>query len=396
MNAFQDYEIPRQILSSLDRMAFHEPTETQKRVIPHSLGDKDILACAETGSGKTGAFVIPLVTKLMKDEEAKGLILAPTRELAQQISEFVRNLVRGCPNMRVVLLVGGMDIRKQMNALRKKPRIIVATPGRLTDHLNRRTVSLKSVRCLVLDEGDRMLDMGFQPQLDKILHHVSSERQSSILSATINKRVAGLANSYLRNPVKIEIGQTSRPVKAIKQSIIQLEEADKKDRILDVLNEREGSIIIFTKTQRRTSSLATYLESYGYPVSQVHGGRTQGQRNRAVAEFKSGESRILVATDVAARGLDVPQIEHVINYDLPMFTEDYVHRVGRTARNGAQGEALSFITPSDVKMWKTLVRKFEIPSVGFVEGPKRSKNSRSKKSRSKKTAKRRGRKPRRR
>jgi ATP-dependent RNA helicase DeaD len=254
-------------------------------------------------------------------------------------------------------------MRKQMNALRKRPRIIVATPGRLNDHLRRRSVNLSKTEILVLDEGDRMLDMGFAPQLDQILEYLPEKRQTSLFTATLPKKVRELAESYLCKPEQIDVGRTSLPVAAIKQSVVQVAFKQKDDRIVDELNQRTGSVIVFARTQRRTDILFRVLKEFGFDAEIIHGGRTQGQRNRAIRSFKDGKCRILCATDIAARGIDVPQVEHVINYDLPMMMEDYVHRIGRTARNGAKGEAVSFVSPEDHRFWQQLARKYKIENV---------------------------------
>ena len=363
MKTFQEMPLADEIQSALTDLQFINPTKIQTAVIPVALEGRDLMACAETGSGKTGAYGIPMVTQLLEDQEASALILAPTRELAHQISEFLRELTTHCQGIQVVSLVGGADIRKQLKALKRRPRIIVATPGRLTDHLRRRSVSLKNTGILVLDEGDRMLDMGFAPQLDVILEYLPETRQTSLFTATLPQKVQKLAEKYLSKPKNVNVGRTSLPVASIKQSVVQVAMKEKDERIVDELNLRSGSVIVFLKTKHRTDKLAKHLKSYGFRVDLLHGGRTQGQRNKAIQSFKAGTSRILCATDVAARGIDVPSVEHVINFDLPMMDEDYVHRIGRTARNGAKGEAVSFVTPQEHHAWQTLVRKYKIPGV---------------------------------
>ena len=385
MQSFQERPLAPQLQKALAALKFVRPTEVQAAVLPTVLEGKDLMACAETGSGKTGAYGIPTIENLLKNPGKNALILAPTRELAQQISDFLRHLTAYCDGFYVASLVGGVDIRKQLNALKRKPRLIVATPGRLTDHLKRRSVSLKNTSVLVLDEGDRMLDMGFAPQLDEILKYLPKERQSLLFTATLPEKVKKLASKYLTKPSSLNIGRTSLPVEAIKQSVVQVKAQEKDNRIVDELNQRQGSVIVFTRTKNRTDSLARTLLEYGFSVDLLHGGRTQGQRNKAIRNFKMGRSRILCATDVAARGIDVPQVEHVINFDLPMMDEDYVHRIGRTARNGAKGEALSFVTPSEHRTWQALARKYKIPNVELKTQP-REKGAKRKGGDSRKTS----------
>jgi superfamily II DNA/RNA helicase len=369
MNTFQEMPLPEQLKSALVKLDFVEPTPVQKAVLPIAMEGKDIMACAETGSGKTAAYGIPMVCRLLENEIASGLILAPTRELAHQISEFLRELTADCERFLVTSIVGGADIRKQLKQLKRRPRIVVGTPGRLIDHLKRRSLDLENTEYLVLDEGDRMLDMGFAPQLDQILKYLPKERQTSLFSATIPEKVKKLAAKYLNQPVPINIGQVSQPVAAIKQSVVQVTFRQKDERIVDELNKRTGSVIIFARTQNRTDILYKNLVSYGFEVDLIHGGRSQGQRNRAIQNFREGRSRILCATDIAARGIDVPQVEHVINFDLPMMEEDYVHRIGRTGRNGAKGEAVSFVTPQEHRSWQALARKYRIPGVELKQMP---------------------------
>lgn len=363
MKSFSELALPEELESALSAINFVEMTKIQTKAIPVLIEGRDLMVSAETGSGKTAAYSIPMIAELLKSDKKNGLILAPTRELAQQIAEFIKQLTGKIPNFQVTLLVGGQDIRKQFKQLQKKSRIVVATPGRLNDHLMRNTVQLNKTEIVVLDEGDRMLDMGFAPQLDQILKYVPKERQTSLFTATLPDKVVSLSKKYLRKPEKIIVGRGSLPVEAIKQSIVELEFKDKDDYILDELNKRSGAIIIFVKTKYRTDRLAKHLADYGHLVETIHGDRNQGQRNRAISKFKSGKVRILCATDVAARGIDVPQVEHVINFDIPTQDEDYVHRIGRTARNGAEGEAVTFVTPEEHRTWQILAKKYKIPGV---------------------------------
>ncbi len=384
MDSFKDLLLPDRLQQSLEKINFIEMTPIQKKALPILMGDRDLIACSETGSGKTGAYAIPMIAKLMENPEASALILAPTRELAQQISTFVDQLSPDKAKFSITILVGGADIRKQFRALQRKPRVIVATPGRLIDHLKRNTVQINKTEFLVLDEGDRMIDMGFAPQLKQILSYLPEKRQTSFFTATLDDAVKKLSSQYLKSPEKIVIGEASRPVSSIKQAVRQVEMKDKDECVLDELNTRQGSVIIFLKTQHRTDRLAKYLDQYGVSVDLIHGGRTQGQRNKAIQNFKMGKTRVLCATDIAARGLDVPHVEHVINFDLPMVDEDYVHRIGRPARNGALGEAISFVSGSESRVWNRLAKKFQIQNVLLPEfkssgggGAKRSRGESS-------------------
>lgn len=374
MSQFSDFSLPPSLLKACKDLNFTQPTPIQAQSIPVVLQQKDLIAVAQTGSGKTAAYCLPLLSYLIQDPTAVAIILAPTRELARQISDVVRDLTRHVQGMKQAVLIGGVDMGGQIRSLKNGPRMIIATPGRANDHLERGTLDLTLAKFVVLDEGDRMLDMGFAPQINAILEHVPENRQTLLFTATMPPKVRKLAQTYMTHPVSITVGEESKPVETIKQSAIMTSK-DKRDNILlDELNKRTGSVIIFAKTRSRTSRLATYLTDFGYTATQIHSDRTQGQRNSALKGFRDGRFRILVATDVAARGIDVPQIAHVINYDLPMFDEDYVHRIGRTARAGAEGEALSFVLPEDMHIWRKLSRKFKIASTGTLGGKGDSKD----------------------
>lgn len=363
MKSFQDMSLPIELEKALKSLNFTTPTEIQAATIPIAKNGSDLIACAETGSGKTAAYAIPTVISLLADKSKYALVLAPTRELAQQIADVFRDLTKFSDGLSVTALIGGADIHTQFRSLRKNPRILVATPGRLTDHLHRKSVNLNSTSILVLDEGDRMLDMGFAPQLDEILKFLPKKRQTSLFTATLPEKVRKLAEKYLSNPEQINVGRISLPVASITQSVIEMTGKEKEDRLVDELNKRENSVIVFAKTKIKTDKLARVLKDYGFAVDLIHGDRSQGQRNRAIANFRTGKSRILVATDVAARGIDIPQVAHVINFDLPMMLEDYVHRIGRTARNGASGEAVSFVTPDESRHWNMIAKKYKIVGV---------------------------------
>ena len=353
---FQDLDVPVILLDAIKSMNYETPTPIQAQAIAPALEGRDILGCAQTGTGKTAAFFIPMVAQLLKNPENTGLILAPTRELAAQIETVLRDLTVNCKSLNHAVLIGGMSMQPQMRALSKRPRIIIATPGRLIDHIDRRTVSLLKCSFLVLDEADRMLDMGFAPQLREILKTVPPKRQTLLFSATLAPEVRKLTQNYLRNPVEVMVGTTSKPAEKIKQSSVSVDAKQKADVLLDEINARKGSIIIFARTQHRADRLCRTLKTYNLDVGVIHGGKSQGQRNRALQAFRDEETRVLVATDVASRGLDIPHVAHVINYDLPQQPEDYVHRIGRTARAGESGEALSMITPEEKHLWKKITQ----------------------------------------
>lgn len=353
MNTFLELDLHPYILKSLQEMKFEKPTPIQAKAIPVALTGQDLIGTAQTGTGKTAAFSIPILTKLLADEQATALILAPTRELAVQITHFIRDLLGKMP-IQVTLLIGGVPLKRQAEILKKKPRILVATPGRLLDHLKSRKVSLDHCKILVLDEADRMLDMGFAPQLREIRRHLPRHRQTMLFTATMPSDMMKLSQDYLKNPVKVSVGENMKPIKKIVQAVIETPQHLKQQVLLEQLGKREGSVLIFLRTKHRTDKLAKFLRNQKFRVARIHGDRSQSQRESAIEGFRSGEFRILVATDIAARGLDISNIAHVINYDLPQMPEDYVHRIGRTARNGAEGESLCLVTPEDKKTWRAI------------------------------------------
>ena len=354
MKTFQQMNLPSRLSNILDAMNFHIPTPIQAQAIPVALTDRDLIGCSQTGTGKTAAFCIPILVRLSEKGQKTALILAPTRELAVQIHEVVKQLSAAFPDLSSVLLIGGVALPPQVKVLKKKPRILIATPGRLLDHLQQGTVSLSDVGFLVLDEADRMLDMGFAPQLAKIHAFLPGSQQTFLFSATIPDSIKEMAAKFLKDPVSIRIGPVSRPIAKIRQSVIQTTLEKKNDVLREELNTRDGSVLIFTRTKRRTDRIAKYLTRFGHSVARIHGDRNQGQRNSAMQGFRSGTFRILVATDIAARGLDIPLIAHVINYDLPQVPEDYVHRIGRTARAGAEGASLCLVLPEDHSQWRKI------------------------------------------
>lgn len=354
MEHFNTLGLPESLQQSLKRLQFTTPTPIQAATIPLAMEGKDILGSAQTGTGKTLAFGIPLLAKLISDPQGCAIVITPTRELATQVMRSLQDLIGKEDQVKTALLIGGESMAKQLRQLQARPRLFVGTPGRITDHLERRTLSLKDANFLVLDETDRMLDMGFSVQINRILKFMPAKRQTLLFSATLPSSIVKLAESYMHKPQRVAIGATFNPVEKIKQDVIRLSDADKYPQLLLQLEQREGSIIIFVKTKFGTEKLAKRLGKEGHSTSAIHGDLPHKKRERVIGSFRNSEYRILVATDVAARGLDIPHIEHVINYDLPQCPEDYIHRIGRTARAGAQGESLCFITPADGGKWRAI------------------------------------------
>jgi superfamily II DNA/RNA helicase len=352
MTTFADMGLPTSLLKSLDRVKFTTPTPVQEATIPLALEGKDVLGSAQTGTGKTLAFVIPVLSRLLEDHQSSALILVPTRELAQQVSQNIRQILDPKLSIKQALLIGGEPISKQFFQLRGKPRIIVGTPGRVIDHLKRKTLKVQNVSFLVLDEMDRMFDMGFGIQIEEIMTYLPEKRQNLMFSATLAPAVERLAQKYLNSPERVSIDSVYTPSANITQDVLYLSESDKYKNLLSQLDEREGSVIIFVKTKSGAERLAEKLEDYG--ASAIHGDLKQQKRERVIHAFRQGRYRVMVATDVAARGLDIPHIQHVINYDLPQAPEDYIHRIGRTGRAGLEGFALSFISPQDNRKWKAI------------------------------------------
>lgn len=352
---YNDPSLPEAIQKALRAMNFENPTPIQAQAIPAALKGQDTIALAQTGTGKTAAFCIPTLVRLLAEPSRTALILAPTRELAQQIDGVWKALTRFTKGIQSTVLVGGAPMQPQIRSLGLSPRLLIATPGRLIDHLNRRSANLSNAGILVLDEADRMLDMGFAPQLSQILRFVPQNRQTLLFSATWNATMDELSRKYLKSPLRVSVA-ASQVARTISQSVISTTTQDKNNALLNELNQRQGSVLVFARTKSRTDRVAKYLASNGMDVNRIHGGRSQGQRNSALSAFRDGRARVLVATDIAARGIDVARIAHVINYDLPQVPEDYVHRIGRTGRAGAQGNAVSLVTPEERSQWKDIER----------------------------------------
>jgi superfamily II DNA/RNA helicase len=357
MQSFQKLSLPSSIHQALDKLGFQNPTPIQEKTIPIILSGKDVIGSAQTGTGKTGAFCIPTLAKLLSEPKHTALVLVPTRELALQIDAFWSELTFFCKEMRSAILIGGVSMDPQLRSIRKQPRLVIATPGRLVDHLNRKSISLASVGTLILDEADRMLDMGFAPQLNDILRYVPKVRQTLFFTATWDQNTDQLAKKFLSGKAeRIAIGETSKAATSVSQSLYSVTQEGKRDLLLEELNSKNGTILVFVRTQHRADRVARYLASYGVKSNRIHGGRTQGQRTTALREFREGIIRVLVATDIAARGIDVAEIGHVINFDLPQVPEDYIHRIGRTGRAGSTGTATSFVTSEDLILWRDIVK----------------------------------------
>ncbi len=357
MKKFNEAGIPLSLIHRLEQIGFTTPTPIQAKTIPVALEGKDILGSAQTGTGKTGAFGIPLISHLINNTRGNALVLLPTRELALQVLKSLEEFTGSKSKISTALLIGGEDMRRQITQLRANPRIIVGTPGRINDHLTRGTLKLNETNFLVLDEVDRMLDMGFGIQLDAISKFLTStQRQTLMFSATVPKNIQSLAAKYLKNPVRISVGEVHTPIDNIKQEHVKLSESEKYPRLLEELTAREGSIIVFIKTKYAADSMAQKLRKDGHTANALHGDLRQNKRTQVIDGFRKQKYRILIATDVAARGLDIPHIQHVINHDLPQCPEDYIHRIGRTGRAGAKGEALNFLSSSDGSKWKAIQR----------------------------------------
>ena len=351
---FSDLPIENKLKNSIKFADFKTPTPIQSKSIPVSLAGKDILGTAQTGTGKTLAFTIPMINRLIVDKNAMALIICPTRELASQVMQTVLKL-----NVREIgignaLLIGGESMQKQLKKLKKRARIIVGTPGRINDHLKRQSLNLSRVSYLVLDETDRMLDMGFTPQIELILKFIPKNHQTLLFSATLPNNILRISEKYLNNPERIAVGSLSTPIEKIKQETFQISQDKKYHELINQLVERNGSILVFVKTKHGADKIVKRLKYDGHSADAIHGNLRQSKRDRVINGFRNGKSRILIATDVAARGLDIPLIQHVINYDLPQVPEDYIHRIGRTGRAGKEGSALTFLTPSDRSMWNSI------------------------------------------
>ena len=373
--SFYGMGIAPKILEILERIKFKVPTPIQFKAIPIAIEGKDVIGIAQTGTGKTHSFAIPMVQRLAQ-RKGVGLVLAPTRELAIQIDEAFWGIAHAF-GMKSACLIGGAPMYGQIQALRKNPRIVIATPGRLLDHMSQWNFMPNEVTMLVLDEADRMLDMGFAPQITKILRFLPKDRQTMLFSATIPKEIMQIAAAYMKLPVSVEIAPSGTTVELVTQELFIVKKEAKLRLLSKLLAQYHGSVLLFSRTKHNARKITMSIRDMGYSVAEIHSNRSLGQRREALEGFKSGRFKVLVATDIASRGIDVIGIELVLNYDLPEDAENYVHRIGRTARAGCRGHAISFATPDqsrDVRDIEKLIRSTlpvskhpDIPPEEFVE-----------------------------
>lgn len=357
------------LIAALTEMGIKDPTPIQQQAIPHALNGRDVMGLAQTGTGKTAAFGLPLVQHLLSADErpvprgARALILAPTRELVNQIVENLTGYIKGS-HLKVARVMGGVGINPQIKRMERGVDLLVATPGRLLDLMDRGAVNLKDTQFLVLDEADQMLDMGFIHDLKKIAAKLPAERQTMLFSATMPKDMERLASTYLTDPVRVQVSSSGQTAEKIEQSIHYVAKGEKPGFLLDLLRAHEGeAALVFARTKHGSDRLAKQLTGAGVNAVAIHGNRSQGQRTRALDEFTKGEALVMVATDVAARGLDIPVVKHVYNFELPNVPETYVHRIGRTARAGREGAAITLCAPDEMGELKDIekVIKGEIP-----------------------------------
>lgn len=364
---FSDLGISESILKVLEKLHLNQPTPIQQKTIPTAITGQDLIGIAQTGTGKTFAYGIPMLQRLGLTK-GQGLIIAPTRELALQVEESIKKLGQAL-GLRTAILIGGEGLDRQLFQLRKKPHIIVATPGRLIDHLKRRTFKLDQINILVLDEADMMLDMGFAPQIQEILKQVPSERQTMLFSATMPAAIVKIAANYMKLPVSIEVAPPGTTASQVDQEIFIINGEERFEHLEKILDQYAGSVLVFVRTKHGVKALTLKLQASGHKATEIHSNLSLNRRRAALNDFKSKKERILVATDVAARGLDVSGIELVVNYNLPDNSEDYVHRIGRTGRAGQTGKAITFATAHEqreIREIEKLINK-EIKRTEFVK-----------------------------
>lgn len=352
--SFQSLGLEPRLLEGVSQMGYTDPTPIQAQAIPQILAGRDVVGVAQTGTGKTAAFVLPMLQRTPTRQGVRALIVTPTRELALQISEVIREASRRTGH-RYAVAYGGVGIQPQIQKLRRGVDIVVACPGRLLDLHSRGAVDLSRVETLVLDEADRMLDMGFLPDVSRILGLLPTHRQNLLFSATMSPGVLKVVESTLHEPVRVEVSPSTTPVERIGQTLYPVCRTQKTDLLVELLKQQGHTrTLVFTRTKHRADRLSRQLERKGLPSAAIHGGRSQAQRQRALDAFKAGRSSVLVATDVVARGIDVDEISHVVNYDMPNTAEDYVHRIGRTARAGASGSAISFLSAEEADVLREI------------------------------------------
>lgn len=353
-NSFSELALPAELMKALEKMEIVTPTAIQSQAMPAVLAGSNLVAIAQTGSGKTLAYALPTLTLLANNPKARALVLAPSREMAQQIHDVFLALCAELP-ISVCLAIGGQTGSKQSSQLKKNPRVIVATPGRMNDHLVTNKLLLQNVSVVVIDEADRMLDMGFSPQLKSINATLRGPRQALMFSASFNDGVQSIAQTFMQSEcVMLRTSQAEAPVSSLRQKVIFLDRSMKNDQLIAELQSVKGSVIVFTGSQESCEFVTRYVGDNGFNAELIHGNLTQGHRNRVMKEFRSGEAQVLVATDLLARGLDIPNLDYVINFDLPYKSEDFLHRIGRTARAGRSGTAITFIVPSDTRSFEKI------------------------------------------
>lgn len=359
-NSFDNLGIAPKLLEILAKQKFTQPTPIQSQAIPSAIEGKDLMGIAQTGTGKTLAFGIPMIQRLAQSGgKSRGLIVLPTRELALQVNDSLKK-IGGSLGLKTAILIGGEAIGRQTRVLRQNPHIYIATPGRLIDHLEHKSINLRDVHILVLDEADRMLDMGFAPQIKKILQAVPANRQTLLFSATMPEAIVSIANSYLKTPLRIEVAPAGSAVKSVTQEIFFVDRNQKLPLLKTVLNQYKGSVLVFSRTKFGAKKIALAIRQMGETATEIHSNKSLNQRIEALNGFKLGKYRVMVATDIAARGIDVSGIQLVVNYDLPENAEDYVHRIGRTGRAASTGHAISFATHDqrrDINTIERLIRK---------------------------------------
>lgn len=363
MKTFTELPLSAALQQKLAAAQFITPTPVQAQAIPPALEGKDVLGTAQTGTGKTLAFLIPILEMLRTEPSSHGgisaLVLLPTRELAMQVHEQYEQLC-GKNMPKAALVIGGVSEKAQIQSLRAGSQFVIATPGRLQDFITRRFADLRHVKILVLDEADRMLDMGFLPSIRRILQVVPQQRQTLCFSATLEQSVAALVNDYMRDPVRVALGSILKPAESVRLEAYEVRPTEKLDVLRQLLYAEKGQTLIFARTKRGTQRLARELERDGFSAAMIHGDRTQSQRNSALSGFQEGRYQVLVATDVASRGLHVDDVAHVINYDLPKMAEDFIHRVGRTGRAGLQGRASTLVTGVEVLELRNIERTLKL------------------------------------
>ena len=362
---FEELGLMPELLEAVKDAGYTSPTPIQQQAIPHALKGRDLIALAQTGTGKTAGFTLPIIQRLLEEGYAKAeagahrvrvLILTPTRELCVQVEESFRKYGRHT-GLRVAPIYGGVGVEPQSKQLRNGVDVIVATPGRLLDHMERQNVVFDDLEVLVLDEADRMLDMGFAPQLNRIVADVPRFRQTLLFSATMPPEVEALARKYLRKPLVIQVGRRSSAASSVTHAVYPVPRDRKTDLLAELLEKQKmDSVLIFSRTKHGADKVVRHLASRGISATAMHADKSQGERTRALEDFKSGKVRVLVATDIAQRGLDVTGISHVINYDVPQQPEDYVHRIGRTGRAAATGDAYTFMAPDEIAMVRSIER----------------------------------------